>query len=99
MRSLIIISLSIMLSLSILGPSFVVLIDNHCDIEVALDLGDEENKKDGKKEFEEKDTFFQSYITPVIAKKLDQTLDKNHIVYQYRNHVQKLGLPAPRRFY
>lgn len=84
-----------MLSLSILGPSFLMLINKHCDIEVVIDLGEEESK-DSKKEFNEKDTFFQSYITPVIVKKYHQIPQSNYIVHQYRNHIIDVQSPPPK---
>lgn len=84
-----------MLSLSILGPSFLMLINSHCDIEIALDLGEEENKE-SKKELTEKDSFFQLYITPVIAKKCYQISQNKHILHQYRNHVIDVQSPPPK---
>lgn len=87
-----------MLSLSILGPSFLMLIDSHCDIEIALDLGEEENKKDTKKELDEKDAFFQLYTTPIIAKKCHQISQNNHILHQYRSHVVDVQSPPPKYF-
>lgn len=85
-----------MLSLSILGPSFLMLIDSHCDIEIALDFGEEESKKDAKKELDEKDAFFQLYTTPVIAKKCRQISQNNHILHQYRNHIVDVQSPPPK---
>ena len=84
-----------MLSLSIIGPSFLMLIDSHCDIEMALDIGEEENKNDTKKELSEKDTFFQWYRTPIIAKKYRHILQSNHILHQYRNHIIDVQSPPP----
>jgi len=85
-----------MLSISILGPSFVVLIDNQVDIEVALDLGEDENKKETKKELDEKDTFFQVYATSVIVKKCHLSLQNNHTLHQYRNHIIDVQSPPPK---
>ena len=85
-----------MLSLSILGPSFIVIIDSHADIEIALDLGEDENKKETKKELDEKKTFFQLYTTPAIAKKGHQNLQNNHIPHQYRNHIIDVQSPPPK---
>lgn len=73
-----------------------MLIDSHCDIEVALDIGEEENKNDAKKEYSEKDSFFQSYTSPVIAKKCRQISQNNHILYQYRNHIIDVQSPPPK---
>lgn len=87
-----------MLSLSILGPSFLMLIDSHCDIEIALDLGEEESKKDSKKELDEKDAFFQLYTTPVIAKKCHTNSQNNYILHQYRSHVIDVQSPPPKHF-
>lgn len=73
-----------------------MLIDSHCDIEVALDLGEEENKSDAKKELGEKDTFFQSYTTPVIAKKCRQISQNDLILHQYRSHIIDVQSPPPK---
>ena len=84
-----------MLSLSILGPCFIVLIDKQADIEVALELGEDENKKESKKELDEKDTFFELYATPAIAKKSYVSFYNNHTVHLYGNHIIDVQSPPP----
>lgn len=81
--------------LSLLGPSFVVLIDNQADIEVALDLGEDENKKETKKELDEKDTFFEFYTTLAIEKKPYVSFQNNHILHLYGNHITDVQSPPP----
>lgn len=84
-----------MLSLSILGPSFIVLIDNQADIEVALELGEDENKKETKKELDEKDTFFELYRTTAIAKKSHVSFQNTHAVHLYGSHIIDVQSPPP----
>lgn len=84
-----------MLSLSILGPSFIVLVGNQADIEVALDHGEDENKKETKKELDEKDTFFELYATPAIAKKSYISFQNNHIIHLYGSHITDVQSPPP----
>jgi hypothetical protein len=98
MRSTVIILLSFLLSLSILGPSFLALIDSHSDIEVALELGEEENKKESKKELDEKKTFFESYSMSIIAKKCNLRLRNNYFLHHYGNHIIDVQSPPPEQF-
>lgn len=97
MRSIVIILLSILLSLSILGPSFLALID-HSDIEIALELGEEENKKESKKELDEKNTFFESFGLPIIAKKCNLRLINDYFLHHYGNHIIDVQSPPPEQF-
>lgn len=98
MRNFFIISLSILLSLSILGPSFLVLIDSHHDIEIAFDLGEEENQKESKKDLEEKkDTFLYKYHTPTIAKKSALASSNYFYLYQYRGYIIEVQSPPPKQ--
>ncbi|MFT5893022.1 MAG: hypothetical protein ACI9Y7_003141 [Dokdonia sp.] len=74
----------------------MVLIDSHADIEIALDLGEDENKKETKKELDEKKTFFQLHTTLALAKNCHQNLQNNHILHQYRNHIIDVQSPPPK---
>lgn len=98
MKCLATILLSFLLTLSILGPSFLVLINNHSDIEVAIDLGEEENKNENKKELDEKKTFFESYTLPVIAKRCNLRSKNNYYFHYYGNHIIDVQSPPPEQF-
>lgn len=98
MKCLATILFSFLLSLSILGPSFLVLIDNHSDIEVAIDLGEEENNSEGKKELDEKKTFFESYALPIIAKKCNLRLKSDYYLHYYGIHIIDVQSPPPEQF-
>lgn len=73
----------------------MVLINKQADIEIALDLGEDENKKETKKELDEKDTFFELYATPAIAKKSYVSFHNNHTVHLYGNHIIDIQSPPP----
>lgn len=57
----------VILSFSIVAPSVVSLWNDHYDIEISTDLGEEDTKKESKKELEEKDTFLEVFVTPELA--------------------------------
>ena len=73
----------------------MVLINKQADIEVALELGEDENKKESKKELDEKDTFFELYSTPAIAKKSYLNFQNNHIVHFYGSLILDVQSPPP----
>ncbi|MEP0263267.1 hypothetical protein [Dokdonia sp.] len=95
MRGIVIILLSFLLSLSILGPSVLVLLDNHSDIEVALELGEEENKKENIKELDLKNSFFQSHSDPVIANIHASALNSAYYLHFYGTYVIDVKSPPP----
>ncbi len=96
MRSTFIITLSILLSISFLGPSFLVLINSHYEIKVALDIGEEENKKESIKELEEKkDTVLYKYHIPTIKKKNVLATSSYVYLHSYRGYVMEVKSPPP----
>jgi len=60
LKSLSLFTLALLLSFSILGPSFIALGTNEIDIELTQDF-DEESQKEGKKEIDEKEKFFENF--------------------------------------
>ncbi|MEK6153014.1 hypothetical protein WIW50_07135 [Flavobacteriaceae bacterium 3-367] len=57
--------LSFLLAGSILMPSVITLLDFEAKVLMVMDFGEEENKKkEGKKEYSEKEVFFHSHLDP-----------------------------------
>jgi len=57
----------VLLSISIVAPSVLSMCSEHYDIEIAKDLGEEDAKKESKKELEPQDTFFETFSFPQLA--------------------------------
>ncbi len=57
----------VLLSLSIVTPSVLSIYSDHYDIEISKDLGEDDTQKESEKEIEEKDAFFESFITLQIV--------------------------------
>lgn len=55
------------LSTSIVTPSVISIWNDHYDIEISSDLGEDDTQKETKKELEEKNTFFETFVTPQLA--------------------------------
>lgn len=85
----------ILLSLSIVTPSVLSICSEHYDIEIAKDLGEEENKKEAKKKLEPKDPFFESFVTPQLAKIEDIKLYHDTYTLGESLFTAKIYLPPP----
>lgn len=92
-KTLTLYSLALLLSFSILGPSFMALLENEVDVEVMQDI--EEEKKDTKKELEEYEKFFSEL--PSFSLILSENLDLSshyHITRTY-GHIRDIHSPPP----
>lgn len=89
--------LVIVLSISIVTPSVVTLCNDHFDIEVSSDLGENDTEKENKKELEEKDTFFENFVFPQLTILEEQ--DAQHSAYSswQSAHSIEIQLPPPKR--
>lgn len=92
-KSFTLISLTIMLSFSILGPSLLVLLETETDIEIVQDV--EEEKKETKKELEEYQKFYNNL--PYFTIKIINTDDLSayyYLVSPY-GHIKDINSPPP----
>lgn len=86
----------IVLSLSIVMPAVVSLYEDHYEIEVSSDYGENDTEKETKKELEEKDSFFESFVIPQLAtleEQQEQTSSYSSWSSAYSIEIQ---LPPPK---
>lgn len=86
-------ALAILLSLSILGPSFLALLENEAEIEIVQDL--EEEKKETKKELEEYEKFFSDLPTFSIEIVENRDLSGHHYLVSPYGHTRDINPPPP----
>ena len=88
----------IMLSFPIVSPSVVLLWQDHFDIEISQDLGEEDTNKESKKDLEEKDTFLETFVPielAVIAK--TKFYSTSYLLEKY-SFVVDINVPPPQPF-
>mgnify|MGYP005995248847 CR=1 FL=1 len=91
-------SLVLFLTVSVLGPSFIAMVDFESDIELVQDY-EEESSKDSKKEVEEIDKIFEKQHNLALSEfKLEVA---NLFFYQETRYglAQDVHSPPPRKFY
>lgn len=97
MRSLGIIIIAILLSLSAIGPSLLVLISNdNQELKIAVDLGEGENNSEQEKELDIEDSFFEMHLLNEQLT-IQETPKHNfgYTLYLY-SLVQEITLPPPK---
>jgi len=99
MRCLIIFTTSLLLSISVLGPSVIMLLSNITqEHKMLVDLGEEENKKENKKEVDEKNSFFEfAEDATQIFKEDDIVINHRYLVKKYLL-TQEITSPPPEYF-
>ena len=95
MRCLGLFTISLLLSLSILGPSVILMVSNiNQEQKMLVDLGEEESKKENKKEIEQ-DNFFEFTEDAVqIFIVEDITINHRYLVKKYPL-AQEITSPPP----
>lgn len=90
------ITIVFMLSISIVTPSVISLWNDHYDIEISTDLGEEDTNKESKKELEEKDTFLETFSIPALASVQDVKLFQDSYQLPEGSFTAKIHLPPPK---
>lgn len=90
------IALVIILSLSIVTPSVISFCEDHYEIEISKDLGENDTEKENKKELEEKDSFFESFVTPQLATLTEQQELANSSSSWSSAYAIEIQLPPPK---
>ena len=100
MKSFLVLTFSFIVTIAILAPSFVVLLEFNSDSTLVIDFNEEEQKeqKEEKKELNEKDIFFYTSFFSVTA----LTSTSNNILNthntSYKINALEIFLPPPRFF-
>lgn len=87
-------ALALFISFSILGPSFVMLLENKGDLEIVQDF-DEESSKEEVKDFEEGEKFLNDYHFIPLKHKNYQTLAFSFYQEIPYGHVTDVHSPPP----
>ena len=87
----------IILSTSIVTPSVISFWNDHYDIEISTDLGEDDTQKESKKELEEKDTFFESFVTPQLAAMEQIKCYNSSYSLQESSFTVDIHLPPPKK--
>ncbi len=97
MKSFLVLTFSFIVTIAILAPSFVVLLEFNSDSTLVIDFNEEEQKEE-KKELNEKDIFFYTSFFSVTA----LTSTSNNILNthntSYKINALEIFLPPPRFF-
>ncbi|MDC6365280.1 MULTISPECIES: hypothetical protein [Flavobacteriaceae] len=91
--------IALMLIFSILAPSVISLVDKDGAIAVLVDSNDEENnqEKESKKKFEEKDLFLHGLVTTGnFLHKKEKSVHKKH-VFLHSDFKAEILLPPPQQ--
>lgn len=88
----------IMLSTSIVTPSVISIWNDHYDIEISNDLGEDDTQKETKKELEEKDTLFESFVTPQLASMEQMKCYNSSYFLLESSFTADIHLPPPKEF-
>ena len=87
--------LSLLLSVSILLPAVIAVVEHSVDITLNCDFGDEENKKEEKKEIDEKDIYFHSSSLQFNEKESPKNSALNDCNDGNYSHHLEIQLPPP----
>lgn len=90
------IALVIILSLSIVTPSVLSFYEDHYEMEISKDLGENDTDKESKKELEEKDSFFENFVIPQLATWQEQQEESNSYSSWCSAHDIEIQLPPPK---
>lgn len=97
MKSFLVLTFSFIVTIAILAPSFVVLLEFNSDSTLVIDFNEEEQKEE-KKELNEKDIFFYTSFFSVTA----LTSTSNNILNthntSYKINALEIFLPPPKFF-
>ena len=96
MKSSFLIILSFFLATAILAPSIIVLCGIDSDTDLVMDFGEEEHKKEEKKEVNEKDFLFSFDFDAFTT--LKSTTNKVSSFYQEKDYsfLRTIFLPPPK---
>jgi hypothetical protein len=86
-------ALAMLLSLSILGPSFLALLNTDADIEVVQDI--EEEKEETKKELEEYKKFLNELPSFSIKVTDNRDLSSHYYLIKTYGHIKDIHSPPP----
>lgn len=88
----------VILSTSIVTPSVISLWNDHYDIEISTDLGEDDTQKETKKKLEEKDTLFESFVTPQLAGIEKIKCYNSSYSLRESSFTADVHLPPPKKF-
>ncbi|WP_394748276.1 hypothetical protein [Spongiimicrobium salis] len=88
--------LSTLLITAIMAPSVVTILDLDCKSWSVIDLNDDENKQENKKELNEKDVFFYILESGISAFPPLKTSSNPFYIEKGYSHVRDIFLPPPK---
>ena len=95
-KSFLHIFMAFMLTLSILAPAMVDVLLLDVTIEMVENSGDEESKKESKKEIEEKQFFYENLALASLLKFSDQDLRNHYYLNARYLAASEIPLPPPK---
>ncbi len=95
MKSSFFLILSFLLATAILAPSVVTLFGLDAYSGLVMEFGEEENKKEEKKEVGEKDFLFDLSPDPLASKLVDESTISNFYIEGNYAHSADIFLPPP----
>lgn len=90
-------TLAILLSLSILGPSYIALTEDNSEIEMVQDH-EEDSQQENKKEIEEGEKFFKELFSSLESGFFIKKSSNFFYVYNMHEYILDVHSPPPRHF-
>ena len=97
MKSFLVLTFSFIVTIAIMAPSFVVLLEFNSDTTLVIDFNEEEQKEE-KKELDEKNILFYTSFFSVTALKSNSNNILNTHNTSYTINALEIFLPPPKFF-